>query len=263
LVAAYRELVRLHSQLSDEAARYQNEIHALLVVQFPEFSQVFADPCRPTALAVLKRYPSPQAMLKAGVETLAKLFHELSPSHYGRATAEQLVAVAQHSVSSGLAVSARSSSVRILCDQLAHTQANLATLAKEIEQLISSDPKAKGRPRVQEFGVKTVAVLRAELGDVDRFSRVDQAVAYAGLDLEVKESGKWRGQTKLSKRGSGRLRRILYPGLAPQRPFGRIGLWGLLSPSGGTWDEKGQGLDGGHEENADCGGSLDQNRGVV
>jgi transposase len=37
-----------------------------------------------------------------------------------------------------------------------------------------------------------------------------EVVAYAGLDLEVRESGKWKGQTKLSKRGSGRLRRILY-----------------------------------------------------
>jgi transposase len=46
--------------------------------------------------------------------------------------------------------------------------------------------------------------------DVTRFQRVDQVVASAGLDLEVKESGKWQGQTKLSKRGSGRLRRILY-----------------------------------------------------
>lgn len=109
-------------------------------------------------------------------------------------------------VSSGLAVSARSSSLRILCDQLEHTQANLATVEQEIEHLISRDPKAKELQGVQEFGVKTVAVLRAELGDVDRFSRVDQAVAYAGLDLEVKESGKWKGQTKLSKRGSGLLR---------------------------------------------------------
>jgi transposase len=58
LVASYRELVRLHTQLSDEVARYKNEIHALLQVLFPEFSQVFADPCRPTALAVLERYRS-------------------------------------------------------------------------------------------------------------------------------------------------------------------------------------------------------------
>ena len=46
LIAIYRELVRLHTQLSDEVARYKNEIQALLVVLFPEFSQVFADPCR-------------------------------------------------------------------------------------------------------------------------------------------------------------------------------------------------------------------------
>jgi len=43
-----RELVRLHTQLQDEGVRYKNEIHALLSVLFPEVSQVFTDPCRPT-----------------------------------------------------------------------------------------------------------------------------------------------------------------------------------------------------------------------
>src|ERR1700687_4540012 len=48
-IASYRELVRVHTQLSDELARDKNEIQALLVVLFPEFTQVFADPCRLTA----------------------------------------------------------------------------------------------------------------------------------------------------------------------------------------------------------------------
>jgi hypothetical protein len=52
-----RELVRLHTQLSDTAAGYQNEIQALIVVLFPEFTQVFADPCLPTALSVRNRLP--------------------------------------------------------------------------------------------------------------------------------------------------------------------------------------------------------------
>jgi Transposase len=56
-VATYRELVRLHTQLSDTAASYQNEIQALVVVLFPEFTQVFADPCLPTALSVRNRLP--------------------------------------------------------------------------------------------------------------------------------------------------------------------------------------------------------------
>jgi hypothetical protein len=29
-----------------------------------------------------------------------------------------------------------------------------------------------------------------------RITRTDQVVAYAGLDIEVKQSGKWKGQAK-------------------------------------------------------------------
>jgi len=210
LIATYRELVRLHTQLSDEVARNKNEIQAMLTVLFPEFTQVFADPCRATALAVLKQYPSAQEMAAAGVETVARQLHELAPNNYGRPTAERLVQLASHSVSHGVAVAARSMSVKIVCDQLEHTQANMKKLESEIDKLLETDEGVKGLRSVPEFGRKTVAVLRAELGDVTRFQRTDQVVAYAGMDIEVKESGKWKGQAKLSKRGSGRLRRFLY-----------------------------------------------------
>jgi len=196
-----------------------------LVVLFPEFTQVFADPTRPTALAFLKRYPSAQAVAQAEVGILSQVLHELSPKHYGRQTAERLLDVAKKSISSGVAISARSTSLRILYDQLEHTQANLNQLQQEIETLLDQDPKAKGVLLIPEFGVMTVAVLRAELGDLDRFARMDQVVAYVGMDLQVKQSGKWIGQTKLSKRGSGRVRRILYLAALrsiwlPNSPFG-------------------------------------------
>ena len=209
-VATYRELMRLQHQLSDDVVRYKNEIHALLVVLFPEFTQVFVDPTRPTALAVLKRYPSAQAIAQTEVESLSQFLHKLAPRHYGQPTAQELVGLAKVSISSGMAVAARSSSMRILCDQLEHTQKNLEQLQREIDQLLEQDPKAKGMLSVPEFGPTTVAVLRAELGDLTRFTRIDQVVAYVGLDLQVKQCGKWKGQTKLSKHGSGRVRRILY-----------------------------------------------------
>jgi transposase len=209
-VATYRELMRLQHQLSDDVVRYKNEIHALLVVLFPEFTQVFVDPTRPTALAVLKRYPSAQAIAQTEVETLSTFLRELAPRHYGRSTAQELVGLAKASISSGVAVPARSSSLRILCDQLDHTQRNLEQLQREIDQLLDQDPKATGLLSVPEFGPTTVAVLRAELGDLARFTRIDQVVAYVGLDLQIKQSGKWKGQTKLSKHGRGRVRRILY-----------------------------------------------------
>ena len=210
LIATYRELERLHSQLADDSARYQNEIHALVVVLFPEFVQVFADPCKPTALGLLKRYPSAQAVAAAGVEAVTSALCELAPRRYGRRTAERVVRLAEQSVASPLATAARALGLRVLCDQLEHTLANLAQVDHELEQLLDHDTGATGLKSTPEFGPHTLAVLRAELGDVSRFSRVEQVVAYVGLDLQVRQSGKWKGQVKLSKRGSGRVRRLLY-----------------------------------------------------
>lgn len=81
--------------------------------------------------------------------------------------------------------------LQILCDQLEHTQANLARLEAEIEQLLTSDPGVKGVQQIPEFGSKTVAVLRAELGNMQRFTRIDEIIAYGRMDIEIKESGKW------------------------------------------------------------------------
>lgn len=209
-IASYRELVRLHSQLSDEFAREKNEIQALLVVLFPEFSQVFADPCRLTATAVLRAYPSAKAIREAGVDAIASILQASAPHRYGRETARQLVGRAEHSVSSDLALDVRSLSLKIWCEQLQHTQAHLEQVEEEIEKQLSRDPRARGLQGVPEFGTQTVAVLRAELGDVARFQRLDQVVAYGGMDVEIKQSGKWQGQAKLSKRGSGLVRRMLY-----------------------------------------------------
>ena len=46
-VVAYRELVRLRQNLSDEAARHKLEIQSALQVGFPEYREVFADEWAP------------------------------------------------------------------------------------------------------------------------------------------------------------------------------------------------------------------------
>ncbi len=224
-VVTYRELTRLYQQLSEEVVRYKNEIHALLVVLFPEFTQVFADPSRASALTVLKVYPSAQAMSQADPEQLYQVLRHHGPGRYGRKTAGKLIQLAKTSVSSGVAIEARSCSIRVLADQLEHTQQNLELLQQEIERVVDSDANTRSVLAISELGPMTVAVLRAELGDLDRFARMDQIVAYVGLDLQVKQSGKWKGQTKLSKRGSGHVRRILYLAALrsirlPTSPFG-------------------------------------------
>jgi len=249
-ITTYRELVRLHTRLSDEAASYQNEIQILVVVLFPEFTRVFADPCLPSALAVLKAYPSAQDVAAAGVESITQLLRTQTSGHFGRPTARKLVELAQSSVSSNRALSGRSTSLRILCDQLEHTQANLARLQAELEQLMAHDPGVKGLEQIPEFGPKTVAVLRAELGDMNRFSRTDQVIAYGGMDIEIKESGQWKGKAKLSKHGSGLVRRVLALFGAPKYSLGRVCFWRLLPSFGAAGPQERISLDGSDAQNA-------------
>jgi transposase len=56
---------------------------------------------------------------------------------------------------------------------------------------------------------KQMAVLLALVGD-KQFSNRDQLVAYVGLDIALRRSGSWCGKQKLSKRGNGYARKILY-----------------------------------------------------
>jgi transposase len=209
-IAIYRELVRLQTSLSEAVSRYHLELLSLVGVQFPEFTQIFADLSRPTALGLLKLYPGAKEIAEVGVESLTNKLHELSGRRYGRCTAQRLVELAQHSIASGIASASRAKAIRILSDQLEHSLSNLTEVSGEIEALVSQDEVAQRLLEISGWGLKTVAVVRAELGEVSRFRRSDQTVAYAGLDLKVRDSGKWKGYRKLSKRGSGRLRRALY-----------------------------------------------------
>jgi transposase len=68
---------------------------------------------------------------------------------------------------------------------------NLEQLQREIDQVLDQGLKATGLLSVPEFGSTTRAVLRAELGDLARSTRIDQVFAYVGPDLQVKQSGKW------------------------------------------------------------------------
>jgi transposase len=60
------------------------------------------------------------------------------------------------------------------------------------------------------------SVLLVALGD-KRFENRDQLVAFVGLDVRVRQSGKWQGKQVISKRGNGYLRKVLF----------QIG-WGLM-----------------------------------
>ncbi len=63
--------------------------------------------------------------------------------------------------------------------------------------------------KVPGIGKVTAATLASRLAG-RTFGHSDQFVAYCGLDVGVRQSGKKHGQTGLTKQGDGELRRLLY-----------------------------------------------------
>jgi transposase len=189
-------------------------------------------------------------MAQATEGALYALLHAQKHANSGHPTARKLLSLASTSVSSGQAEAGRSLSLRMLCEQLEQTHKHLDWLQAELERLLANDPAVKGLQQIPEFGTKTVAVLRAELGDVDRFARTDQAIAYAGLDVQIKASGLWKGQAKLSKRGSGRLATDALCGGLAQHSSGGLRLWCLLLPTGRARSQARLRLGSGDAQNA-------------
>lgn len=50
----------------------------------------------------------------------------------------------------------------------------------------------------------------AESGDLKRFKHHRQYLKFCGFDLSTQQSGQYRGQSKLSKRGNARLRYVFW-----------------------------------------------------
>jgi transposase len=107
-------------------------------------------------------------------------------------------------------VAARSVVARTLAQQLLELAAHLTKLEAAIAELLKDDAEGQQLQRIPGIGPQGAATIRAERGDVSRFARVDEVVAYAGLDPRTHQSGAFVGQKQLSKRGPGALRHALY-----------------------------------------------------
>lgn len=206
LTRARRDLVQIQTAARQ---RLQDE----LVPLFPELLSHLphqADLADPTILTFLSQYSSAQAIARARLTDLASALAEASSHRWGEPEAHALWQLAQHSAASTRAVEARSLVVRTLCLHLLDLHARLAELEAAIAQMGQGDDETQRLQEIPGIGPHNAATIRAELGDVSRFSKVDQVIAYAGLEPRTQDSGRYAGQKRLSKRGPGALRHALY-----------------------------------------------------
>jgi transposase len=87
-------------------------------------------------------------------------------------------------------------------------------IEKEMKVLIHNDErlneKFKNVITIPGVALITAATIIAETNGFSAILNQKQLTSYAGLDVKLKESGKYKGKTKISKQGNAHIRRILH-----------------------------------------------------
>jgi transposase len=99
-------------------------------------------------------------------------------------------------------------------EHIAFLKQQIKLIEKEIANFVRQDKSLESRiaclisiPGVQ---LLTAAIIVAETSGFETFENIKQLTSYAGLDVRIQESGKWRGKTKISKQGNSHIRKALY-----------------------------------------------------
>ncbi len=104
--------------------------------------------------------------------------------------------------------------IKLKREQIKFYKKTIKLLRKEIRAQVDKDPILKEKIRKIEttpgLGFETVVILVCETNGFDLFNNIRQLVSYAGMDVTQNESGKYKGKTRISKRGNSRIRQALY-----------------------------------------------------
>lgn len=104
--------------------------------------------------------------------------------------------------------------IAIKSSQIEFYENAIQELEDEIKQQVNADLELKQRiakiEKVKGLGVITIIIILCETNGFLLFNNIRQVVSYAGLDVVLKESGKYKGKTKISKKGNARIRQCLF-----------------------------------------------------
>lgn len=204
-----RELERFRWHLADQLGDAKRHVLGVLDKVFPEFAEQLGDPFGATGRALLNRCASAIEFAALELGDLESWIRQASRQQLGRERAEALHAAAQDSLGLDCLSTAARLELQALLAQIRLIEQQIAAVDAELEPRVHALPRyVLSVPGVA--GLLAATVL-AELGDVRRFERFEQVVAFVGLDPSVFESGDFHGTRQhISKRGSPHLRRALY-----------------------------------------------------
>lgn len=212
-------LVRDYYKLIDTRSGFKKKLSSSLCISFSGYQDVFSNTCGYVSINILKKFPSPQAILSAPKQDIIDI---LLCSRKGLKWADRkyskLIECAQNAKFVSLASPRLAIAIQTCIYLYEAIDSESNKLLREIEDFINSDEMSielstniSLLTSIPGIGYITAVTILAEIGGIDKFITPKQLVAFFGVDPAVNESGKFKGdRVKMSKRGTRLGRRALY-----------------------------------------------------
>jgi len=209
--AAYlRRLNNARERHVGERTALLNQLQQLVFLIFPEFKTVLKDMKGKTAQHILKRYTTPERIGNACKEVLGEEMRKRSMGKFGIQEAESLIGLARETIGIKEGLDGIFIDIRHILMQLEAEGRFISEIEAEMGATLERIPFSGRLLSIKGLGIVSVAGLIGEVGDFSKFSTQSEIMKLAGLDLYEISSGKRKGQRRISKRGRGLLRKILF-----------------------------------------------------
>lgn len=208
-----RELSRYYEDILVHIRKDKVAFRAQLDVVFPGYDTLYDDLYGPVALAVIEKYPHPEMLQKKKINTVSKVIQ--SKTCHRQATSDTMADKAieySKTIYSGcdkddIEVLILQRFIKKLKEDMAEAERTIGEMIKLAQEL----PNFSIIKSIPGIGDNLAARIIAELGDMTRFKKKNELVAFAGLDPRISESGQDDGDhMHITKKGNKRLRCLLY-----------------------------------------------------
>ncbi len=186
-------------------------LRSLMERIFPEYLNAFNIKTK-TSLYLLERYFLPHDFLAIDVEEEGRVISRISRAKHGVDTLKKLKAWAQTTI--GIPVDGQEEALRIILagwvDAVRRCQEQLKAVEKAMIQHTQDDPTFHILDSIPNINKNLAAQFTAETHGAVRFTHFKQIQKLAGTNVRISDSGKYKGQRRMSKIGNARLRRIIF-----------------------------------------------------
>jgi transposase len=196
---------RLYRLYQKQCQQQQNRLEAALTRHWPEVCHSL-ELDSVTLEELLLTYGSPDSLARH-VEEAREQMRRVSRGQLSVEKIEAVIDSACHTI--GLpCMEAERGYLRALAAELRHNRLQREGVAERLAAMTQADTQLK--PMGETLGKVTTALLVAERLDPREYANSRSYCKALGLNLKEKSSGQYKGQLKLTKRGSGQARRDLY-----------------------------------------------------